>query len=91
MMGCRKMLDQQHISPATLQAAKDAVKTMIAHGDCMADSGSADIFFCEAHGISRRAKMRGESISPADWVYLATLADNVCDDDGLPRLFDVGA
>ena len=84
------MLDQQHISAATLQAAKDAVKTMIAHAHDMADSDSADIFFSEAHGISRRAKMRGESITPADWVYLATLADSVCEDDGLPRLFDHG-
>lgn len=85
------MLDHQNISKETALAARDAVLTMIQHGDCMADSDSADIFFCEVDAMMRRAKMRGEKFSAADWVYLATLADNVCDDDGLPRLFDVGA
>ena len=85
------MLDHQNISPDTLKAAKDAVNTLWAHRFDMADMGTLDVFISEAHGISRRAKMRGEPISPADWVYLATLADNVCDDDGLPRLFDAGA
>lgn len=85
------MFDEKQISPETVKAAKSAVNTLWAYRFDMADTGTLDVFMSEAAGIAREAKAAGRKISDADWIYLAQLADNVCDDDGLPRLFDVGA
>ena len=74
---------------ATVAAARQAVKTLWGFRHDMADTGTLDVFMSEASYISREAKAAGRKISDADWVYLAGLADDVCDDDGLPRLFDV--
>ena len=74
---------------ATVAAAKQAVNTLWGFRHDMADTGTLEVFIGEAREISREAKAAGRKISAADWVYLAGLADDVCDDDGLPRLFDV--
>jgi hypothetical protein len=73
----------------TVAAAKQAVNTLWQFRFDLADTGTLEIFISEARGISREAKAAGRKISDADWVYLAGLVDDVCDDDGLPRLFDV--
>jgi hypothetical protein len=74
---------------ATVAAAKHAVNTLWQFRFDLADTGTLEIFISEARGISREAKAAGRKISDADWIYLAGLVDDVCDDDGLPRLFDV--
>jgi hypothetical protein len=74
---------------ATVATAKQAVNTLWGFRHDVADTGTLEIFISEARGISREAKAAGRKISDADWVYLAGLVDDVCDDDGLPRLFDV--
>ena len=74
---------------ATVAAAKQAVNTLWQYRFDLADTGTLEVFIEEAREISREAKAAGRKIAAADWVYLAGLADDVCDDDGLPRLFDV--
>lgn len=74
---------------ATVAAAKQAVNTLWQFRFDLADTGTLEVFIGEAREISREAKAAGRKISAADWIYLAGLADDVCDDDGLPRLFDV--
>jgi hypothetical protein len=74
---------------ATVAAAKQAVNTLWQFRFDLADTGTLEIFISEARGISRETKAAERKISDADWVYLAGLVDDVCDDDGLPRLFDV--
>jgi len=81
----------EQIDAATVAAAKDAVNTLWAYRFDMADTGTLGIFMSEAAEIARDAKQAGRKISDADWIYLAELADNVCDDDGLPRLFKIDA
>jgi hypothetical protein len=80
---------QKEYDAATVAAAKSAVATVFSFRDELADTGTLDLFIGEVREISREAKAAGRKIAPADWVYLAGLADDVCDDDGLPRLFDV--
>ena len=77
------------ISPDTLAAAKQAVSTVYAYRFDLGDTGTMEVFIGEVKEIAREAKAAGRKIAPSDWVYLAGLADDVCDDDGLPRLFDV--
>jgi hypothetical protein len=78
---------QTEYSAATVAAAKDAVKTVFSFRFDLGDSGTLEVFLEELRYIFREAKAAGVKISGADWVYLADLANNVCDDDGLPRLF----
>ena len=80
---------EKEYDAATVAAAKKAVNTIWQFRDHMGDSGTLEVFVSEAREVSREAKAAGRKISAEDWVYLAELADNVCDDDGLPRLFDV--
>jgi hypothetical protein len=74
---------------ATVAAAKQAVNTLWQFRFDLADTGTLEVFVSEAREVSRDAKAAGRKIADADWVYLAGLVDDVCDDDGLPRLFDV--
>ena len=76
---------------ATVAAAKAAVNMLWGFRHDMADTGTLELFLSEAREISREARSAGRKIAAADWVYLAGLADDVCDDDGLPRLFDMQA
>ena len=80
---------EKEYDAATVAAAKQAVNTLWGFRFDMADTGTLAIFISEAREISREAKAAGRKISAADWVYLAGLVDDACDDDGLPRLFDV--
>jgi hypothetical protein len=80
---------EKEFDAATVAAAKQAVNTLWGYRHDVADTGTLDVFISEARGISREAKAAGRKISDADWVYLAGLVDDVCDDDGLPRLFAV--
>ena len=83
---------EKEYDAATVAAAKSAVylrATVFSFRDELADTGTLDLFISEVREISREAKAAGRKIADADWVYLAGLADDVCDDDGLPRLFDV--
>lgn len=82
-------MTDQTIDVATLAAAKDAVRTLYSYRDHLADTGTLEVFLSEARAVSADARAAGRKISAADWVYLAHLADDVCDDDGLPRLFDL--
>ena len=74
--------------PARVAAAKAAVNTLWGFRADMADTGTLEVFIGEAREISREARAAGRKISAADWIYLAELANDVCDDDGLPRLFE---
>jgi hypothetical protein len=80
---------QKEYDAATVAAAKQAVNTLWGFRYDMADTGTLELFWSEARYIRSEAKAAGRKIADADWIYLAGLADNVCDDDGLPRLFDV--
>ena len=73
---------------ATVAAAKSAVNMLWGFRHDMADTGTLEVFLSEAREISREAKAAGRKIADADWIYLAGLAEDVCDEDGLPRLFD---
>jgi hypothetical protein len=77
------------IEPELLQAAKEAVRTVYSFRHDLADTGTLEVFLSEAREISKEARAQGRKIAPEDWIYLAGLADDVCDDDGLPRLFDI--
>jgi hypothetical protein len=80
---------EKEYDAATVAAAKQAVNTLWGFRHDVADTGTLEIFVSEAREVSREAKAAGRKIADADWVYLAGLVDDVCDDDGLPRLFDV--
>ena len=78
---------QDEYDAATIAAAKAAVQMLYSFRRDLADTGSLDVFLSEAREIASEAKAEGRKISAEDWVYLAGLADDVCDDDALPRLF----
>jgi len=74
--------------PVRVAAAKAAVEMLWGFRQDMADTSTLEVFVEEAREISREARAAGRKISDADWIYLAELADDVCDDDGMPRLFE---
>ena len=82
-------MTDQTIDAATLAAAKDAVRTVYYWRDQLADTGTLEVFMLEARAVAAESRAAGRKISAPDWVYLAGLADDVCDDGGLPRLFAV--
>jgi hypothetical protein len=77
------------VDAATLAAAKFAVREAVRYRGLVSDTPAWEEVFEEVRDLQRVAKASGLPISPADWVYLADLVNEACDDDGLPRLFVV--
>lgn len=77
------------ISPDTLARAKNAVRTLFAYRHDMADSLSLMDWLEQVQDAAREAKASGVPIADDVWIDLAEGADEICEDDGLPRLFQV--
>ena len=73
--------------PAIVDAAKKAVMTVYSFRDDMADTLALSDWLYWVRDESRKAKAAGRKIDAETWIELAIAADDICDDDGLPRLF----
>ena len=78
---------QTEYSAATVAAAKDAVRTLYNFRHDMADTLAMVDWLDLVQEIAADARRDGRKITPAEWVEMAHGADDICDDDGLPRLF----
>ena len=80
---------QTEYSAATVAAAKDAVRTLYNFRHDMADTLALVDWLDLVQEIAADARRDGRKITPAEWIEIAHCADDICDDDGLPRLFIV--
>jgi hypothetical protein len=75
------------IDPATVAAARHAVMAFYSFRTDMADTLVLEDWLYWVTDEAHAAKKAGRRIAPDVWVALAIAADDICDDDGLPRLF----
>jgi len=75
------------IDPATVAAARQAVMTIYSFRTEMADTLVLQDWLYWVKDEAHAAKKSGRRIAADVWVELAIAADDLCDDDGLPRLF----
>ena len=75
------------IDPATVAAARQAVMTIYSFRTEMADTLVLQDWLYWVKDEAHAAKKSGRRIASDVWVELAIAADDLCDDDGLPRLF----
>tara|TARA_R110000868_G_scaffold119_3_gene1239 strand:+ start:399 stop:659 length:261 start_codon:yes stop_codon:yes gene_type:complete len=80
---------ETEFSAETVQAAKTAVRTLYTYRHDMADTLAMMDWVELVQGISADARAEGRKISAADWVEMAHGADDICDEDCLPRLFRI--
>ena len=79
------------ISKERVRAAKAAVQTFYAWKDDLSDSDNVRETAAEILSTVRKAKAAGRDPTAEEWVELADMVDDACDNEALPRLFDVVA
>lgn len=76
------------ISKERARAAKKAVQIFYAWRDDLSDSDEVRETAREILSTVRAAKAEGRDPTAEEWVELAQMVDEACDNEALPRLFE---
>ncbi len=82
------MTTTTEINPETLARAKSAARTLYSFRHDMPDSDYLAEWAEDLRDMTREAKAEGRTLADDEWIDFAHAADEICDDAGLPRLFN---
>lgn len=72
----------------TITDAKYAVRTFWASRHDLGDSDTVRLTIEEISAFVAEAKADGRRLTDDEWIEMALMVDDACDDDGMPRLYD---
>lgn len=83
------MTDQANTTTERVLGAKDAVEFFWSMRHDLPDTTLMNDAVDAIRIISGDAKREGRRITDIEWLNLAYMVNEACDDDGMPRLFDI--